>query len=411
MLAADDDRHYRRLVTLRTISSLRRIGGNRQLATIDAWTVVVRTAREFKSGERVIFLEPDAFIPTGILDDQLCKDADMVPATFKGRRGYRAAHDKVEILPSRFLSEDNFFFSQGAILHLSDCPQILYKERSTRQKAKWDEQLPEYINFLQTYDIGRHLHVSKYTLEEPSGTRRNPKVPSFILKTEMERVQNCPNLFIKDKYKTMTFQETKKMDGAAMTVYFLRGDSRYWSTHGTIPLWADPELIRNCHFEMGRAGVCTRNLEILRSPDANKYLRSDPYFATAIRLGLPKILAQLAPCIDSIAIQGELVGSKINGNPHCYAKNSHHDFYIYSIFDIESGKRWDPRRTEDWVKTKPHLKHVPVLGYHTVRSIAKSHEELLTRAYLTHGEGLVFKCLVDGRWFKVLSERWFVERG
>jgi hypothetical protein len=46
--------------------------------------------------------------------------------------------------------------------------------------------------------------------------------PSFIQRTEQERCQNLPALF--DEWKDKVFQESTKMDGSSMAVYFLRND-------------------------------------------------------------------------------------------------------------------------------------------------------------------------------------------
>lgn len=76
-----------------------------------------------------------------------------------------------------------------------------------------------------------------------------------------------------------------------------------------------------------------------------------------------------------------------------------------------SSKRWHPREVESFA-AEHGLEHVPVLGYRTVREVARHHEDLQVRADLKDGEGLVFKsCAVDGRWFKVLSSRWIMEKG
>lgn len=58
-----------------------------------------------------------------------------------------------------------------------------------------------------------------------------------------------------------------------------------------------------------------------------------------------------------------------------------------------------------------NLKHVKVMGYHRLRDIAESHEDLISLAEVRGGEGLVFKSCVDDRWFKVLSPQWIVEQG
>ena len=43
------------------------------------------------------------------------------------------------------------------------------------------------------------------------------------------------------------------------------------------------------------------------------------------------------------------------------------------------------------IQPQGFLDHVPVLGYRTVREMARDHEDLLVRAELKKGEGLVLE--------------------
>lgn len=111
----------------------------------------------------------------------------------------------------------------------------------------------------------------------------------------------------------------------------------------------------------------------------------------------------------SIAIQGELVGWNIEGNPYNYPENKR-DFFVYTVIDIETRERWHPKDVKSFADDLG-LKHVKIIGYTSLPAIAKSHKDLLDRADKGEGEGLVFKCCDDNRWFKVLSSKYIITKG
>lgn len=111
----------------------------------------------------------------------------------------------------------------------------------------------------------------------------------------------------------------------------------------------------------------------------------------------------------SIAIQGELVGWSIEGNPYNYPENKR-DFFVYTVINIETRERWHPKDVKDFADVWG-LKHVKIIGCTTLPAIAKSHKELVDRADKGEGEGLVFKCCDDNRWFKVLSSKYIITKG
>lgn len=111
----------------------------------------------------------------------------------------------------------------------------------------------------------------------------------------------------------------------------------------------------------------------------------------------------------SIAIQGELVGWNIEGNPYNYPENKR-DFFVYTVIDIETRERWHPKDVKSFADDLG-LKHVKIIGYTTLPAIAKSHKDLLDRADKGESEGLVFKCCDDNRWFKVLSSKYIITKG
>lgn len=137
-------------------------------------------------------------------------------------------------------------------------------------------------------DMTKELGIVKYEPpEQPMDTIG--AFPWYIPKTDEVRAQNIPDLL--SKYKGVPCYATEKLDGSSCTIY------------------------RN----KGHVGVCTRKREV----DS-----TSPIFKTAEKQGLLDFISNLD---KDIAIQGEFVGPKQQGN-HLHL--SEHHIYVFSVYDI-----------------------------------------------------------------------------
>jgi hypothetical protein len=143
----------------------------------------------------------------------------------------------------------------------------------------------EYTNvqFEVGMDVTNLLGVTKYEPPVPADLAGKVKglFPSFIWKTDEERVQNLASEY--ELYKTknkdgMKFYVTEKLDGSSATYYF----------------------------KDGVFGVCSRNLELLET-------EGNTFWKVARDLKLEEWLGTLE---NNICLQGELVGEGIQGNPY-----------------------------------------------------------------------------------------------
>ena len=437
--------HSRKLVTVRRISAIDTATNKYHTKlTIDGWTIGVNkrprpSKVNFETGHRVIFLEPDTLLPA----DQpryskLFAQVGGNPITYDGRKWFRVGTRTVG--PPRCRRWQ--FVSQGHVFHLKDFPEVhddvMLKARLARfgggcggdgggdgeeqelvdysallGAVKWDPygDLPTSWSLLSSVPC---LSKNKNSIHNGgkggnSSKKNSPpapivKKPSWIQKTDIERVQNCPNLFKKPKYKNIVFQESVKVDGTSMTCYFVPKQSKYFKQlHEPHP---GAESVAHSVFESGRFGVTSKHVDLPFSEDC-------PYWAAAVKNNIGALLEDLHKNghRGALAIQGEVVGPTISGNHYGLPPTSAPSFTVYSVWNIETQYRWDPRTVQKFCSTHG-LSHVEVLGYHKVTGIASSHEDMIARASSRQGEGLVFKsCASDGRWFKVLSDRWITERG
>ncbi|ROW13172.1 hypothetical protein VPNG_04858 [Cytospora leucostoma] len=381
-----------RLVSLRLVKKILTIRvANRYMsfAEIDGWTCQV-PPRAFREGEIVLYFENDSFLPAA--DNRF---ASLRPLqTFDGNLGYR-------VKTRRFGTDEIKIVTQGYLYPVEKFPEIWDEVSIVRQVvAMVPTSLSERTVNLIILAIYRQtnwaesLGIKKWVATQPiqpqSEHSRLGNFPKRIFSgTDITRLQDCPNLFWHAKYQNRTYQESVKMDGASMTVYFVRKNSRYFDELNPLPEKVGPNSVLG----NSRFGVCSKNYDLNELKPCNH-----GYWRTALQYDLPSKLSKLG---RNIAISGELCGDGINGNREGIPSGKK-EFFVYWIFDIDRQKRLDPR--EVIVRAEQlGLKHVPVLGYVKIPEIAEGHRDLQKRADEKQGEGLVFKCLEDGRSFKVLS--------
>lgn len=138
-------------------------------------------------------------------------------------------------------------------------------------------------------DLGIHKWEPPISKQPPANAKGN--FPSFIPKTDEERVQNLGRLI--ERRAGMKMYVTEKLDGMSVT----------------------------CYRTPDGFGACSRNLDLL--PEENAYWR-------VIRAaGLEETLPL------NYAIQGEIIGEGIQGNP---LQRKGQELYVFNAYDIQAGK-------------------------------------------------------------------------
>jgi len=179
--------------------------------------------------------------------------------------------------------------------------------------------LPEDREYNIGDDVTDLLGIKKYEPPIPiqlSGEVVGP-FPEFIPKTDEVRIQTIPELL--EKYKGETCYITEKIDGTSGT-YYLR----------------DREF-----------GVCSRNQNI-------KEDETNLFWIIARQKGIEKILRNYG---KNIAIQGEVIGPKVQNNKY---KLKSHQLFIFNIFDIDTQNYVEFKRFKD-ISHRLGFKTVPIL--------------------------------------------------
>ena len=337
----------RNLASIRKITNITPIDGadKIELATIDSWKVVVAKDANHKSGDMVIYCEIDSFLP---IRDEF---------EFLRKSSYKKMGDQEGFRLKTIKLRGQV--SQGLIL-----PIVVLNPPNTNI----------YVTPFEGLDVTEMLGIVKY--EPPIPAELSGKVkglfPSFLRKTDEERVQNLTKEY--EQYKSLgrKFYVTEKLDGSSATFYY----------------------------KDGVFGVCSRNLELLET-------EGNTFWKVVRELDLENKMKSLG---KNISIQSELIGESVQGNPY---KIKGQTIRCFNLFNIDTQEYYSLTDFKDTVEMLG-LKTVPVLDTNfklpdTIDELLKfadSKSELNTNY---DREGIVIRTLDRKISFKVISNKFLLK--
>jgi RNA ligase (TIGR02306 family) len=234
------------------------------------------------------------------------------------------------------------------------------------------------------HDLTNQLAIQKWEPPIPAQLQGMMKgnFPYFIPKTDQERCQNLrKDIF--ETHKDETYEVTTKLDGSSMTVYVNDGE----------------------------VGVCSRNID-LKETEGNSFWK-----ATHDQNILYALRAVSDDNGEDYAIQGELIGEGIQGNPE---KLKGQRFYLFDIYSITVGRYLNPQERYSILDklnmNGADIEHVPFVN--TVCNVTDQFstiDELLEFAEgpslnpQTKREGLVFKSWESDFTFKAIANSYLLK--
>ena len=349
----------RALATIRKIEAINPIENADAIdvASIGGWNVVVKKGQH-NVGEFVTYFEIDSWIPEHLAP---FLGTSGVPAkVYEEVAGFRLKTKKLRGV-----------VSQGLILPVKDCKEL------------------DGIELVEDQDVTELLNIKKYeqaVAANLAGFARG-NFPSFIPKTDAERIQNLKRNLEEWNERHLTFEVTEKLDGTSCTMYHydrLAEDGK--------------DVI----------GVCSRNIDL-------KDTEGNVYWETAKATGIIEVLKSEA---RNIAIQGEIIGAGIQGDKYNFKTSRH--FFVFNIFNIDTQTYFTPAERLEFCK-KHNLTMVPIIF--DVFHIGNTVQGLLdlatngsvvnvtsTLAFQCLREGLVFKCHeIPSISFKAISNEWLLK--
>lgn len=390
----------RKLASVRKIDNIRPIPGADRIVVVDVegWEVVAGKD-QFNIGDLAIYFEIDSWIDSSIP----AFNTPVFEPRFRNWEGKRGMKLKTIKLRGQI--------SQGLLMPISSFPELDNKRLKEGDDVtdilgivKWEE--PEFV----------------WT---PKGRRYKAKgaktFPSFIPKTDEDRVQNCLNQL--EFHRDDTYEVTMKLDGSSMTVFNVNNKSKYWeraqeSYHagkykgfvGKIKKWWKT----NTWFgtpETSITGVCSRNLWV--SDDSH-------FYEGALKTKtLEKVEKYNKIHGTNLAFQGELLAPGIQKN---FEGVEDFEFHVFYVWDIDAQKYLSPTEARAAV-IDFGLNYVPIEEYgfrmNKFKDLSTKElcQELLNMAdgrpmnppkNKIGREGLVFKSNESNFSFKVISNAYLL---
>ena len=356
----------RKLASIQIIKNLEPIEGRDriELATVEGWKVIVGKG-DFKVGDRCVYIEIDSVLPDRPEFEQARKRSNRI-RTMKMAGVY----------------------SQGIVYPLTILPNMI------------DDHTISYNQYHEGDDVTELLGITKYDEyagEEPKvgvskkkynkfqlfwyklfgfPQKKKEGFTSLVSKTDEVRIQNVPEA-LQNKEPVVV---TEKVDGCSMTV-----------------------TIENTFFG-NKFNVYSRNLRI--GKDNSHYWKAVEMYGLQDRMEL--MLEELE--LDWLAIQGEVAGPSIQGNPYLLKDV---DFYVFNI--ITPNGRWG---TEQMVAYcyRYGLTPVPIIDTNyilpdTVDGMLQyaTNKSLINSNVLR--EGVVVRSKDGQKSFKAVSPEYLVKHG
>ena len=308
----------RKLASVKKIDAIIPIEGADavDLAVIGGWQAVVKKG-EFQAGDLIIYCEVDSFLPVREEYEFLRKSSFRT--MYDGSEGFRI---KTMRLKGKL--------SQGLVLPLESA----YKGIGAEAQDVYEEYMGEPFTLEEGNEVTTALGISKwdtppagiYQGQGKGGLPQNAKgyFPSWLPKTDEERIQNCWNELPKD----IAYVETEKLHGTSAT-YYLKD---------------------------GIFGICSRNLDL-------KVEEGGLYTEMANELGIEDKLRELAVALypegdaPGFALQGEIIGEGINGN---YNNIQGRQFYVFNVFN-EQENGYLPHKLAKQGTEKLGFRYVPII--------------------------------------------------
>lgn len=350
----------RKLVTIRQINDIQDIEGADRIkvATVDGWKTIVQKDT-FKIGDYCVYFEIDSLIPE-------------TNETF----GFLQTTKKFEGKTWKYLKTIRLRgqISQGLVLAISNLPEVEYIVKERPQ------------DFLD-YDFSEVLGIIKYEPPSELAVSGDSKgtFPSYIRKTGEERIQNVFEK-MKRNYGDVEFIPTLKMDGSSLTVCYVNNPTYFVGNS------EDNKDLTEQVWVGSHNHVLKAPLEV----DGEEIVRKNGFYDAVDSINLRERLAEWCRANNTqIAIQGELLGPKIQGNFEKFNQFTMRAFYIYFV---EEARRATPEEfiricSEIGVETVKH--YAPIKVFEVFSSV----DEILDFAegeseFNKNREGLVFKANV-----------------
>ena len=378
----------RALVYITTLEEIRPIEGYDRVehGRVGGWWCIINKADNMKVGDKVVYFEVDSQVPK---DDErftflekrhykiktlkMCKVLSqglIMPITaFPELEGLDVNTDVTDILKVVYAEAEDNSRKNGNPNAKYDSMKARHKKLFKKPWAKW----------MMKRAWGRKVMFFFFGKKKD-----NPRgFPTFVSKTDEERIENIPWRLQEDKQ----WLTTEKLDGTSCTYALERKGKNKFEFY-----------------------VCSRNV---RQKDETQecYHDHNIYWDMAFKYNIEQHLKEylnMHPELTWVCIQGEGVGS-VQGNP---LKLKEDDLYVFNFITSKDG-RWSSTAgkllVEDW-----GMKWVPMLGIVELPETMEEMKALADGNSMVNPEvireGIVYRSLNGKESFKNVSNKFLLSR-
>lgn len=394
----------RELAYVVTINEIRPIAGKDRVecAVIGGWTCMVPKGA-FQPGDPGIYFEIDSKVPVDNAPFEFC-------AKYKG-------HIKTQ----KYKTPDGSFYSQGLLMSANDFGWtvennyivdnkgvqhipgdgntmflteqlgiVYYEVEDNKRKAKSNPDAKINAAFARHPKIAKKFGktIKKYKILRKIflfffGKKKDTRNwPAWVVKTDEERIQNCPQM-LDDKSEWIA---TEKIDGTSTTFTMRRGKFGKYDFY-----------------------VCSRNV-VFDTPNKSCYYDTNVYLEMAQKYDIENVLKDILERnkdLEWVTIQGETFGAGIQKRDYGM---TNHDFRAFNFITSLSG-RWNSIDAAKFLD-RYRIPWVPIIDNAFI--LPDTVEELLniaTDISLIDGgmrEGLVFRSQDGTKSFKAVSNEFLI---
>ena len=376
---------------------------NCEAAVVGGWRVMTRKGT-FQAGDKAVYFEIDSKVP------ETETFAFLAPKHYKVKtQKYTFGGKGLMISQGLLMSFEDFGWDINAYEvgnFLTETLEVKYSVvEDNKRKAsvdKYKRMAQRHAKLFKTNKLVQWLYArtwGKKLLFLFLGNKRDKKAafwPSWVVKTDEERVQNLPQLFPPDDTEWFV---TEKVDGTSTTFTMKR-------------------LKRNKY----EFYVCSRNVCFDKPEKEEKlFYETNVYTEMAIKYDMEKVLHSLlyetkglSENLDFVTIQGETYGKSIQ-------KRDYHmdniDFMAFNLIygDKEFGaKRLNPREMADTL-SKYNIPCIPILDEHF--KLLDTIDEMIEYADGNsvidgdYREGIVLRTYDATDSFKAVSNTYLINKG
>ena len=373
-----------------------------ELAHVNGWQVMVKKG-EYKIGDLAVYFEIDSKLP------------ETEPFEFMSKYKYRVKTQKfikgsvlsqgLIMTPAELglkdVKEGDFLTDKLGVTYYEAEDNIRKADNKKLAELKADKFMEKWAKehkFLFRFAFIREWRRKKFLKKYFAKQKKTGDWPFWVMKTDEERVQNLPALFINNHKQ---YWVTEKIDGTSTTFTMAQA----------------PKKKRH-------AIICSRNV-VFNTPEKEKqnyYKDTDGnvYVEMFEKYDINKVLNYILdehPDYEFITIQGETYGGTIQKRKYC----EDHRFAVFNYIYKKKGEapvRLNPGQMYDRIKTinlnlGTNLETVPILGQMTLEGydcdmLLKDAEGFSKIDGLSR-EGLVFRDMEGKESFKAVSN-FFLEK-